>query len=126
MVRTLIKIALTIAGNTIGLFVASLLLDGFHLKVDGFLIALIIFTVAELLIEPLIEKLFTQHAEKLRMLTALVTTFLALLVTDLISDGLNIEGAGTWILATVIVWLGTLLAGVILVRLFLEDRRDER
>ena len=126
MVRTLIKIALTIAGNAIGLFVASLLLDGFHLKVDGFLIALIIFTVAELLIEPLIEKLFTQHAEKLRMLTALVTTFLALLVTDLISDGLNIEGAGTWILATVIVWLGTLLAGVILVRLFVEDRRDER
>jgi len=126
MVRTLIKIALTIAGNAIGLFVASLLLDDVHLKVDGFLIALIIFTVAELLIEPLIEKLFTQHAEKLRMLTALVTTFLALLVTDLISDGLDIEGAGTWILATVIVWLGTLLAGVVLVRLFLEDRRDER
>src|SRR6187431_2660615 len=121
MVRTLIKIALTIAGNAIGLFVASLLLDDVHLEADGFLIALIIFTVAELLIEPLIEKLFTQHAEKLRMLAALVTTFLALLVTDLISDGLDIEGAGTWILATVIVWLGTLLAGVVLVRLFLED-----
>ena len=126
MVRTLIKIALTIAGNAIGLFVASLLLDGVHLDVGGFLIALIIFTVAEVLIEPIIEKLFTQHAEKLRVLTALVTTFLALLVTDVISDGLDIEGAGTWILATVIVWLGTLLAGVILVRLFLEDRRDER
>ena len=126
MVRTLIKIALTIAGNVIGLFVASLLLDGVHLEVGGFLIALIIFTVAEVLIEPLIEKLFTQHAEKLRMLATLVTTFLALLVTDLISDGLDIEGAGTWILATVIVWLGTLLAGVVLVRLFLEDRRDER
>lgn len=126
MARTLIKIALTIAGNAIGLFVASLLLDGVHLDVGGFLIALIIFTVAEVLIEPIIEKLFTQHAEKLRVLTALVTTFLALLVTDVISDGLDIEGAGTWILATVIVWLGTLLAGVILVRLFLEDRRDER
>jgi uncharacterized membrane protein YvlD (DUF360 family) len=126
MVRTLIKIGLTIAGNAIGLFVASLLLDGVNLDVGGFLIALIIFTVAELLIEPIIEKLFTQHAEKLRVLSALVTTFLALLVTDLISDGLDIEGAGTWILATVIVWLGTLLAGVILVRLFLEDRRDER
>ena len=36
------------------------------------------------------------------------------------------QGAGTWVLATVIVWLGTLLAGVILVRVFLDERRDAR
>ena len=60
------------------------------------------------------------------MLSSLVTTFLALLVTDLLSDGLDIEGALTWVLATVIVWLGTLLAGVILVRLFVKDARDDR
>jgi putative membrane protein len=126
VVRTLIKIALTIVGNAIGLLVASVLLDDVDLNASGFLIALLIFTVAELLIEPIVEKLFTTHAEKLRILTSLVTTFLALLVTDVVSDGLSIEGAWTWILATVIVWLGTLLAGVILVRLFLADRRDER
>lgn len=126
MVRTLIKIVLTIAGNAIGLLVASVLLDDVDLNASGFLIALLIFTVAELLIEPIVEKVFTTHAEKLRMLTSLVTTFLALLVTDVVSDGLSIEGAWTWVLATVIVWLGTLLAGVILVRLFLADRRDER
>ena len=126
MVRTLIKIALTIAGNAIGLLVASVLLDDVDLNASGFLIALLIFTVAELLIEPIVEKVFTTHAEKLRMLTSLVTTFLALLVTDVVSDGLSIEGAWTWVLATVIVWIGTLLAGVILVRMFLADRRDER
>jgi uncharacterized membrane protein YvlD (DUF360 family) len=126
VVRTLIKIVLTIAGNAIGLLVASVLLDDVELNASGFLIALLIFTVAELLIEPIVEKLFTTHAEKLRMLTSLVTTFLALLVTDVVSDGLSIEGAWTWVLATVIVWLGTLLAGVILVRMFLADRRDER
>jgi putative membrane protein len=126
VVRTLIKIVLTIAGNAIGLLVASVLLDDVDLNASGFLIALLIFTVAELLIEPIVEKVFTTHAEKLRMLTSLVTTFLALLVTDVVSDGLSIEGAWTWVLATVIVWLGTLLAGVILVRLFLADRRDER
>jgi len=126
VVRTLIKIVLTIAGNAIGLLVASVLLDDVDLNASGFLIALLIFTVAELLIEPIVEKVFTTHAEKLRMLTSLVTTFLALLVTDVVSDGLSIEGAWTWILATVIVWIGTLLAGVILVRMFLADRRDER
>jgi uncharacterized membrane protein YvlD (DUF360 family) len=126
VVRTLIKILLAIVGNAVGLVVAALLLDDVHLDVGGFLIALLIFSVAEVLIEPIIEKLFTSHAEKLRMFTSLVTTFLALLVTDVVSDGLEIDGATTWVLATVIVWLGTLIAGVILVRLFLKDRRDAR
>jgi Mycobacterial 4 TMS phage holin, superfamily IV len=126
MVRTLIKIGLTIAGNAIGLLAVWLLLDDVHLEFSGFIIALLIFTVAELILEPLIEKQITKHAEKLRFATSLITTFLALLITDVISDGLDIEGAGTWVLATIIVWLGTLLAGVILVRLFLDDRRDAR
>ena len=126
MVRTLIKVGLTIAGNAIGLLVAAVLLDDVNLDGAAFILAVVIFTVAELILEPLIEKMVTEHAERLRIFTSLVTTFLALLVTDLISDGLDIEGATTWLLATVIVWAGTLLAGVILVRLFLKDRRDDR
>ena len=126
MVRTLIKVALTIAGNAIGLLVAAALLDDVTLDGAAFILAVVIFTVAELILEPLIEKTVLEHAERLRMLSSLVTTFLALLVTDLLSDGLDIEGALTWVLATVIVWLGTLLAGVILVRLFVKDARDDR
>ena len=126
MVRTLIKVGLTIAGNAIGLIVAAVLLDDVHLDGAAFILAVVIFTVAELILEPLIEKMVTEHAERLRIFTSLVTTFLALLVTDLISDGLDIEGATTWLLATVIVWAGALLAGVILVRLFVKERRDNR
>ena len=126
MVRTLIKVGLTIAGNAIGLLVAAILLDDVNLDGAAFILAVVIFTVAELVLEPLIEKMVTQHAERLRMFTSLVTTFLALVVTDLVSDGLDIEGASTWLLATVIVWAGTLLAGVILLRLFVEERRDNR
>jgi uncharacterized membrane protein YvlD (DUF360 family) len=126
MVRTLIKVGLTIAGNAIGLLVAAALLDDVKLDGAAFILAVIIFTVAELILEPFIEKMVTEHAERLRILTSLVTTFLALLVTDLLSDGLSIEGATTWLLATVIVWAGTLLAGVILLRLFVEERRDAR
>ena len=126
MIRTLIKVGLTIAGNAIGLLVAAALLDDVKLSGAAFILAVIIFTVAELVLEPLIEKMVTEHAERLRIFTSLVTTFLALLITDLLSDGLSIEGASTWLLATVIVWLGTLLAGVILLRLFVDERRDER
>jgi len=104
MIRTLIKVGLTIAGNAIGLLVAAALLDDVKLSGAAFILAVIIFTVAELILEPFIEKMVTEHAERLRIFTSLVTTFLALLITDLLSDGLSIEGAATWLLATVIVW----------------------
>ena len=118
MVRTLIKIALTIVGNAIGLLVVWLLLDDVHIEFSGFILALLIFTVAELVLEPLIEKLISEHAEKLRFVTSLVTTYLALLITDVVSDGLNITGVTTWILATLIVWVAVMLASVILTFLF--------
>lgn len=43
-----------------------------------------------------------------------MTTFVGLLVTTLISDGLQINGATTWLLATLVVWLAALLADLIL------------
>jgi hypothetical protein len=59
---------------------------------------------------------------------ALISTFAALVVTDLLSDGLDISGVGTWIAATVIVWLAALLAVFILpflgLKTYLDERRD--
>ena len=53
---------------------------------------------------------------------------MSLIVTDWISDGLTIDGTGTWIAATVIVWLASFLAAVILpylgLKKYLEERRD--
>ena len=48
---------------------------------------------------------------------ALVSTYVVLLVTDLVSDGLQIEGVTTWILATLIVWLATMLYALFSLRL---------
>ena len=62
------------------------------------------------------------------MAAALLATLVSLIVTDLVSDGLNIDGVGTWIAATVIVWLAALLAAFILpflgLRKYMEERRD--
>ncbi len=126
MVRTLIKVALAIAGNAIGLVVAAWLLDDMSLDAAGFIVAVLIFTVAEVVLQPLIRKIAVKNAEALQGGTALVTTFLALLITELVADGLEIEGAVTWLLATLIVWLITMLAGVILVKIFLKDVAEER
>ena len=36
------------------------------------------------------------------------------MITTWLSDGLHIEGASTWLFATLIVWLAALLAGLLL------------
>ena len=126
MIRLLIRIALTIVGNAIGLLIAGALLEDMNMSASGFVVALLIFTVAEVVLEPLIARIAMRHAEALQGGTALVTTFLALLITDIVSDGLNIEGGLTWVLATLIVWLVTMLAGVILAAIFLKNVEERR
>ena len=58
---------------------------------------------------------------------ALISTFVALLITDILTDGVSISGVGTWIGATVVVWVGSLLAVFILpyfgLRRYLDERR---
>ena len=128
MIRLLVRMAVAVAANAVGLIVAAALLDGVHLNGAGFFVAVVIFTVAFALLHPF---LFIQ-LRRLRLLAfvaaALLATLVALIVTDLVSDGLTINGAGTWIAATVIVWLAALLAAFILpflgLRKFMEERRD--
>jgi hypothetical protein len=74
----------------------------------------------------LLTKVAMQNAEALQGGTALVTTFLAVLIADLVSNGLSISGGTTWVLATLIVWLATMLAGVILPMIFLKNAVEER
>ncbi len=59
-------------------------------------------------------------------MVALVATLVGLIVTSLVSDGLSIEGTATWIEATVIVWIVSLLGVLILPLIFLKNRVDDR
>lgn len=122
MTRMLIRVLLALAGNALGLWVASLFLDDMNVSGAAFVLAVVIFTVATVVLEPFIRKVASEHVSILESFTTLITTFLALVVVDLLSDGLSISGVVTWVLATVIVWLLTLLFQVVLARLFLKDQ----
>jgi phosphotransferase system glucose/maltose/N-acetylglucosamine-specific IIC component len=88
----------------------------------------IIFTVAFALMQPFLVSTMRRGGGSSAALggVALIATFASLLITDLISDGLDIEGVGTWIAATVIVWLAALLAAFILPFLGLKKYMEER
>jgi putative membrane protein len=128
VIRLIFRTLVALVANAVGLLVAAAVLDGFELDWSGFILAVIIFTVAFALLQPfLISQLRGRNSAMLGG-TALIATLVSLIITDLVSDGLNINGVGTWIAATVIVWIASLLAAFILpflgLKRFLEDRRD--
>lgn len=121
MVRFLVRIFLALLANAVGLLAASALLDGFNLQMDGFITAVIIFTLATVILGPFVISMALRNIPALMGGVALVTTLVGLVLTDWLSDGLNISGVSTWILATLIVWLCSLLATVVLPLLFFKE-----
>lgn len=130
MVQFLAQSILTLLGNAIGLLVASLLLSDFRITGFGFLMSIIFFTVAQIILAPFILKLAIKHAPAFRGGIALVTTFVVLILTSVFTNGLQISGIATWIAAPLIIWLGAVLASIFLpITLFkktLNRRSSER
>jgi putative membrane protein len=114
MIRLLLSTVIHLAANAIGLLLAAVLLDGLTVSGTAFVLAVAIFTVVEVVLGPLIRQLAVTKANALLGSTSLVVTLLGLFVTSVISDGLRIEGLSTWALGTVIVWLASLLATILL------------
>ena len=126
MIRLLVRVLVAVAANAVGLLVAAAVLDGMELNGTGFIVAVVIFTVVFAVLQPfLLVQLRRSRAAALGGV-ALLATLISLVVTDLLSDGLTIDGVGTWIAATVIVWLAALLAGLILPFLGLKKYLEER
>lgn len=114
MLRLIVSFAIHLVANAVGLLVANLVLDDLTIDAGPFLWAVLIFTVVETVAGPLIMKIALQNAKGLMGGIALVVTFVGLLVTEIIADGFDINGASTWIAATVIVWFAAMLAGLII------------
>ena len=114
MIRLVVTVVVHVLACAIGLVVAAAILDDMALDVSGFLIVVGIFAAVDLVAQPFIIKVGWRHAQALTGSSALLSTFVALVVTTIVSDGLRITGVGTWLLATVIVWAATLVAALLL------------
>ena len=114
MARFLARTVVELVASAIGLIVAAWLLQGVTLNASGFLIAVAVFTVAKIILGPLVFKLSFKYARALTGGIALVTTFVGLLVTTWLTSGLTITGAGSWVMATIVVWLFTVIAILVL------------
>ena len=122
----LISAAIRLLANAIGLLVAAAVLPDMTIDGVSFVIAVVIFTVIEVILDPLVTKMAVEKAPALRGGVALITTLIGLILTTLISSGLQINGFSTWLATTVIVWIAAVLAGLILPVIFVKNKVDER
>jgi uncharacterized membrane protein YvlD (DUF360 family) len=121
--RLLMRIGLAVVANAIALLIAAALLDGVHINASGFLVAVVIFSIASFVITPIVTWIVVRRVRALLGVVALVSTFIVLLITDLLSDGFSIDGAADWVLAVLIVWVANLVLGIASRRLVREERR---
>jgi putative membrane protein len=114
--RFLASIIVALVTSAIALFVAALVLDDFEISTLTFPVLVVEFAVILLIARAAIETIVDKNAHVLSSFVGLIGAFAALVVTDWISDGLSISGATTWILATLIVWGGMIVADLLLGR----------
>ncbi len=126
MIRLLVRTAVLLLANAVGLIVAAVVLDGMTLDATGFIIAVLVFTVVLALMQPFIAVQLRRRGSAALGGVALIATLVALIITTILTDGLSIDGAGTWIAAAVIVWAAALIAAFVLPFLGLKKYLEER
>ncbi len=129
MIRFAVRAIVFVLSAAIGLLVASVVVEGVTLSWSGLVVAVVVFAVLQSVLAPFFAKTAARNAPAFLGGIGLASTFVALLVASLVGSGLTIQGgAGTWIAATVVVWLATALATLALplalAKAGLESRRD--
>ena len=122
MIRFLLRLVVFLGSSAIGLLVAALLVRGVTVRPLGFIIAVVVFTVAQAILAPFFLKMASRYASAFLGGIGLVSTLAALVLASVLTDGLSITGIGSWVAATVVVWLITALATLLLPMLILKKK----
>jgi hypothetical protein len=114
MIRLLLSTAASILANAVGLALAAFLLPGFSIDTLSFGVVLLAFSGVMLLTGPLVFKIALSYMPQLRGSIALVTVFFGLKVTEWVMPGFDMGGLANWLAATLLVWLGSLIAEMLI------------
>ena len=114
MVRPAFLIVSTIIANAAGLLLASFLLTGFTIDAMSFVVVLLVCTGVMILTGTLVTKVAVTSMPQIRGSISLVSAFLGLKVTEWLMPGFDIGGQSNWLAATLLVWLGSLVAEVLI------------
>ena len=124
--RLIARLVVMVVTTFLALLLAAVLLDDFRTDAVSFPLVLGIFVLVILVARPALETVIDENLQWAASFVGLVAAFVALLITDILSDDLEIEGVVTWILASLIVWIGAIVADLLIGRWLLRKIAGER
>jgi Mycobacterial 4 TMS phage holin, superfamily IV len=111
--RQVLPRAVVLLGSwAIGLLVAAWVVPHVVVSLSGFIVAVVLFSVAQAILSLVIARLPHGYASLLLGGTGLVLTFVALSLAALLTHGVTIRGVASWIAATIVVWLVTTVGAI--------------
>lgn len=130
MIRFLLSVAISLVSAAVAMLVISAVVTGVTVHAAGFVIAVLVFTVAQAILGPFVFNMARQYASAILGGIGLVSTFLALFVATLFPNGLQISGITAWIVSTLIVWvitaLGTWILGIVVIKRWWERKQQTK
>ncbi|HSS26151.1 MAG TPA: hypothetical protein VLL82_17570 [Mycobacterium sp.] len=112
MRQILLRAVVLLGSWAIGLLVAAWVVPGVSVSVSGFIVAVVLFSVAQAILSLVILKLPRGYASLLLGGTGLALTLVALILASVLTHGLTIRGVASWFAATIVVWLVTTVGAI--------------
>ncbi len=121
-----IRIATSLAGIALGLLLSASFLGGFSISVTAFVTATLLFWVVHVVVQFVSLRILVRTPSvALAGLLALASTVVALVVVNIVIGGVKIHGVQAYVLATLIIWICTVLGDIVGQRM-IRARRVER
>lgn len=113
MTALLKSVAISAAANAGSLALAAAIFDRFSIEFGWFVVAVVLFTALTVVLRGVVINTVNRFARGYTIAGGLVLTWLGLLLTDLVvpASGFAIEGVGTWVAVTLIVWAAGIAYG---------------
>ena len=126
IVKHLLSAAAYLIANGVGLLLAAALLNGFRIDPISFIVVVVFFSALQVVLGPILRQVATKKVPQLMGGIALVTIFIGLFLTDLILSGFEIGGVANWLAATLLVWLGSLAASMLIPKYVFKQLKDPK
>jgi len=121
MSQILLRAVVLLGSWAIGLLVAAWVVPGVSVSASGFIVAVVLFSVAQTILSLFILRLPRAYASLLLGGTGLALTLIALILASEFTHGLTIRGAESWIATTIVVWLVTTVGAISLPEVLVRD-----
>jgi hypothetical protein len=105
--------AICAAANALSLGVAAWVFDRFDVRLGWFVVAVVLFTVLTMVLRGVVVSTVNRFARGYTIAGGLVLTLVVLVLTEVAvpRDGFSIDGWGTWVGVTLIVWAASVAFG---------------